>query len=251
MSTFAEQLMTARRQSQASGRPLTSQETSGIAAAAADTASVRLARGKTLELQEEAQVTQESQFAEQLAIQKGQAEAQEAQFAQQQKLDENKFALETKAAKKAEARQKEQDTIQKAQTAKSVLGGSWLCSETEKISGLTIYEAVMLYIFRDYADKHYNHVFKSYTDNADNLLEAIAKKKSDIITFYNEFKKSSLNPLIELIKQNELYDACVLFTNILLDLIDKYSSDSDKKLMTLKHDLEKNKEECLKEREVV
>ncbi len=94
-------------------------------------------------------------------------------------------------------------------------------------------------------------MFKSYTDNADNLLEAIAKKKSDIITFYNEFKKSSLNPLIELIKQNELYDACVLFTNILLDLIDKYSSDSDKKLMTLKHDLEKNKEECLKEREVV
>ena len=59
---FTTALMNAKRRARLSGRPLSRQEASGIAEGFADSASSRLARAKTLGLQEQQLATQERQF---------------------------------------------------------------------------------------------------------------------------------------------------------------------------------------------
>lgn len=98
MASFTEQLMQAKRRAQLSGRPLTSQEVSGISAGAADSASARLARAKSVSLQEARDVTQAGQFTESLAAQESRfarsAGTQAEQFAKTAETTESRYARE-------------------------------------------------------------------------------------------------------------------------------------------------------------
>lgn len=70
IGSFTQQLSEARRRASLSGRPLTSQETAGIAEGQADAASARLARSKALKLEEESGLRNERLSNQQMALQR-------------------------------------------------------------------------------------------------------------------------------------------------------------------------------------
>jgi len=77
---FTDQLMEAKRRARLSGRPISQQEIAGITEGYASGASDRVARSKTLAMQERQIENQEGQFAENLALQERQTANQETQF---------------------------------------------------------------------------------------------------------------------------------------------------------------------------
>ena len=72
---FTQALESARRKSQLRGVPVSQQEVSGIATAASESASDRLAQQRALDLQKESQETQKAQFAQKMEQNKEDREA--------------------------------------------------------------------------------------------------------------------------------------------------------------------------------
>jgi hypothetical protein len=74
---FTQALVNARRRASISGRPLSQQETAGIAAGEASTSSERAARLKALRLQEQQLAQQNAQFRDKMRFDEKQAEREE------------------------------------------------------------------------------------------------------------------------------------------------------------------------------
>jgi hypothetical protein len=99
MATFTEQLMAAKQRARLQGRPISQQETAGIAQGQAESAADRTTKAKSLELQEQSIANQQSQFAEQLAAQKLQYASSYALSERGQVASEKQFAAQLAAEK--------------------------------------------------------------------------------------------------------------------------------------------------------
>lgn len=112
-STFTEMLLSARRRAQLGGRPLTKNETAGIAAGQQQTASDRLAQAKALRLQEES--GERTERMGQAALDAADARQQEQIEAQAQLNAENLAASEKQWTTQLGASEKQWTTQLEAQ----------------------------------------------------------------------------------------------------------------------------------------
>lgn len=130
-ANFTTALSEAKRKAALQGRPITKQETSGIAAGFADTANARLTRGRQLELQESAQQQQERLARAQMS---NQASMQQASLAAQERQNElaRQLQREQLAQQKAleEARMAEQQRITNYQMEQAEDANKWSVADT-------------------------------------------------------------------------------------------------------------------------
>ena len=97
---FTDQLMDVQRKARLTGAPLSPQAIRGIAEGYADSTSARLARSKTLELQETGQNIQKEEFGQNLALETSKAETQKSQFAEQLAFQKEQDEAQQRLAEK-------------------------------------------------------------------------------------------------------------------------------------------------------
>ncbi len=232
MATFTEQLAAAKRTAQISGRPITKQEVSGIAAGSAESASARLARSKGLEFEErrvdiseEAAETQKSQFAKTLA----------------QRREETRLevAAAESAAKREEKQQRQTTVIATTALGAYVASGtavggpvgagvglliglaatSFICTATNEAAGLTGYENRALLRFRHYVKTNHRNVLEFYLEVGPEIVKAIGNDKA----FYENIKENMIMPVIIHSESSHQEQAFWIYRTWIVKLIKKYT----------------------------
>ena len=206
--SFTDLLMTAKRRAQLSGRPLTSRETSGIAEGYAATATDRLIRMKTLEERK------------------------------------RRTDAELKAADEAKEREK-RGTIGAGvgglagyalagtlgvtgpvgfiggMMVGEMLGGTWLCTETKKHSGLTDEQTKTLDKFRAYAKEHHPGWLEFYIRIGPEIVKAINETEGQ--SFYDNLKESMIEPVIAFFDNDRKEDAFIAYKLYVIACIKEYT----------------------------
>jgi len=300
MLNFSQALMDAKRRAQLSGRPLSRQEASGIAEGYASSAAERLAKAKTVALQEEqtrtnllavqqqneqaavaaklAQETFDAKVAQDAADAKLAQEtfdakvAQDARDFQQRQFETNaQMAAAEKAGKLAATGQKITAGVGGAVaggTAGGAIGGmisggqagsvagpygtvigavvglvaglvgannSYLCTETNKQSGLEDASVQFLNTFKKYADKNHKGVLDFYLRVGPGITKAIEEREGEFTKqFYDNLKVSMIGPVIDMIIKGEFEEAFQLYQKTTLDLILMFTPELYKEAETVK-----------------
>lgn len=234
-SNFNELLMGARRKAQLSGRPLSQQETAGIAAGVADTASARLTRSKGLELQEQGIESQETMHAAGLAEQKADRVAQMQAAEKAGKRDERNTLISATAAGAGIGAYAAAGTTVGGPVGGLVgagigllvglfSGGTWLCTATKQHAGLTKEDRHTLDKFRDYADKFHPGWLEFYLRVGPAVVKAIEEKEGDrVAEFYELLKINMIKPVIKASDEGRHEKAYDMYRTTFIDLIDRYT----------------------------
>ncbi len=201
--SFTNLLMTAKRRAQISGRPLTSQETSGIAEGYAATATDRMIRMKTLE-------------------------------EQKRRTDLQVEAAEE--AKKSERRGTVGAVIGGGigyavggpvgglvgmGIGEMIGGGTWLCTEVHKQVGLTEEQKKTLDEFRAYAKEHHPGWLEFYVRIGPEIVKAINELEG--LGFYDDLKENMIEPVITFFGNDRKEDAFIAYKLYVIALIEEYT----------------------------
>ena len=248
MATFTEQLAAARRTAQISGRPITKQEVSGIAAGAAESASVRLARSKGLELEEERIETTKTLQTERL----------EAGVTAAEKLATERAGVRATSLRLFEEEKEEQETKERAAAVGAVAGGvvggifggvggaqvgaiagsqiaphdpllravvgsSFICTATKNEAGLYAEDVEALARFKLYAKQNHGLLLDYYLEIGPEITRAIADQEKDLSAFYLEIKKTMIQPVIVNMESSHGEQACKIYMDRVGRLIKKYT----------------------------
>jgi len=249
-SNFNELLMSARRKAQLSGRPLSQQETAGIAAGVADTASARLARSKGIEVAEEGLEVQREGIAStersrsaNLAEQKADRLEQQAAASRATKKDDRReLGTGVGAAIGAAIGSTVPGGILIGAQIGGTIGGTiinplhrverkigraigtWLCTATKQHAGLTKEDRHTLDKFRDYADKFHPGWLEFYLRAGPVVVKAIEEKEGDrVAEFYELLKINMIKPVIKASDEGRHEKAYDMYRTTFIDLIDRYT----------------------------
>ena len=244
MATFTEQLAAAKRTAQISGRPITKQEVSGIAAGQAESASVRLARSKGLELEEERIETTKTLQTERL----------EAGVTAAEKLATERAGVRATSLRLFEEEKEEQKTKERAAAVGAVAGGivggvfggvggaqvgaiagsqiaphdpllkvvlglSFICTATNETIGLSDDENQALLRFRHYVKVNHREVLKFYLEVGPEIVKAIGDDKQ----FYSHLKDVYIMRVIINSESSHQERAFWIYRTMIVALIKKYT----------------------------
>ncbi len=207
--SFTNLLMTAKRRAQISGRPLTSQETSGIAEGYAATATDRLIRMKTLEEQKR----------------RTDAELEAADEARERERKGTIGAAGGGVAGYALAGTLgvtgPVGFIGGMVIGEMIGGGTWLCTEVHKQVGLTEEQKKTLDEFRAYAKEHHPGWLEFYVRIGPEIVKAINELEG--LGFYDDLKENMIEPVITFFDNDRKEDAFIAYKLYVVALIEEYT----------------------------
>lgn len=218
LQDYTEFLSTARRKAQLSGRPLTEQETAGISRGYASKAGERLFKAKRLSLAERGLDIQEKSLDEQLKA------------AEEARKSERGEAIGTLAGMglgyALGPAGSYAGMIIGGAIGGYVGGSTWLCTETNKQSGLDINVVQLLNKFRDYCIKYHKAWYEFYVRIGPEIVRGIAENEfdgKDIAGFYDNLKSEMIIPVTELTAKNQTEKAFELYIKFVKQFIVKYT----------------------------
>ncbi len=252
MATFTEQLAAAKRTAQISGRPITKQEVSGIAAGQAESASVRLARSKGLELEEERIETTKTLQTERL----------EAGVTAAEKLATERAGVRATSLRLFEEEKEESEEKERAAAIgavggavaggfigfwvggpvgasfgaglgaqlgsalgpfdpglRAISGASYICTATNETIGLSDDENLALLRFRQYVKVNHRNVLKFYLEVGPEIVKAIGDDKQ----FYSHLKDVYIMRVIINSESSHQERAFWIYRTMIVALIKKYT----------------------------
>ena len=222
LGTFTDSLMEARKRARLQGRPLSRNESAGIASGFANVASERTARSKSLKLREEQQAEQKYQYSQNLAQRR------------------HEVAMEKEAADKSRKAQMYTGVASSATGAALLIGaglvtnpvgwaiggagvvasllggGSWICTRTKDEVGFSLDEWRSVAEFREYAHNHHNDWFQWYLDAGQYLVRAMP------VDIYDSLKTRMLMPVIKLTRKGKLETAYRVYKTWVILLSKQY-----------------------------
>ena len=205
--SFTDLLMTAKRRAQLSGRPLTGRETAGIAEGYATTATDRLIRIKTLEERKRRTDLQ-------------------VEAAEEAKETERKETIGAFVGGGIGFAVGGPPGALLGMGIGSMLGGTWLCTETKKQSGLTEDQSKTLDEFRAYAKEHHPGWLEFYVRIGPEIVKAINETEGR--GFYDNLKENMIRPVIALFKNEHKETAYRVYKGSVINFIDKYTPQYSK-----------------------
>jgi len=236
---FSQMLMEAKRKAQLAGRPLTRQETSGIAEGYASSASERLARAKTVANQEKG-----------LSLEEERIKQQNEQFKESLEQRKVEQLAQMDAASHASAEGKRQSQATGAVTGAAIGGymaagtamggpvgaglglvagflassGSWLCTEAKRMVDLDEEDIAALRRFRAYVLEHHKIPFLWYLERGSEIVKAIdVGEFGNTNEFYRNLKKNMIRPIVVKTDSGHLEEAYELYRDTVLDVLEKYT----------------------------
>ena len=109
-------------------------------------------------------------------------------------------------------------------------GISWLCTETNKQIGLSLYMAQAINKFRDYVWKNHKRIFVYYLRNGHEIVDSINKKAKDKAKeVFRDFRDSILEPIMHVTNPYQMEDAFQLYKEKSFKLVKEYLPSMVKK----------------------
>lgn len=247
LTNFTNALMDLKRRSSLQGRPVSRNESAGIAEGFANTASERLSRKKQLQIQEKELRFRQSQSLVEMK-ERDEARQREARGSMGAAGAAGGYMVgsavgASMAAGASSAALAGGATAAGAAAAGASAGawagpigagvglavgvglnllgvdiGSWLCTETGKHVGLDKHDKKTLKLFREWAKKARPNFLKFYLRIGPELTKSI-EGLSDVEEFYKNLKVSMIKPVISLVsqgKQEEAGDLYIKHTKVLI-----------------------------------
>jgi len=251
MANFAQILMEAKRKAQLTGRPLTQQETSGIAQGYAESSSERNVRAQTIANQEKEIAQREKLQATELQAAK---ERQAAELAQRKSEQQAQMAAAEAADKRAEKQQTVTSVAAGAAiggyvAAGTAVGGPWgavigavagyavsrshLCTATKNETGLEKDHVETLKRFRNYVNECHRGPLEFYLEVGPEITRSISEKENDQKAFYEALKSDLIYPVIVHTDSCHHEQAYRLYRNFVGKLILRYTPHLFKRYRTI------------------
>jgi hypothetical protein len=106
-----------------------------------------------------------------------------------------------------------------------VSDASWICTETNKVVGMTDEAIDSMNILREYALEKHSGWMRFYLTKGPKLVKAINKKEADLPDLYERIKVIMLNPVSDLIQNGKVEEAYRIYKMVAILLFHQYTPE--------------------------